>query len=68
MLEKEKRAEYDNIEEENEFAIDQSKIRAKIRLREGRAKPIDLLVMYLDESCVFDIRLNELYMVFKGNS
>ncbi|EPS69397.1 hypothetical protein M569_05369, partial [Genlisea aurea] len=52
--------------EEEMFHFDQSKIRSKIRLREGRTKPIDILTKYLDPSDEFEIDINEPYMVFKG--
>ncbi|KAL9235978.1 hypothetical protein vseg_010694 [Gypsophila vaccaria] len=61
------RAEADDFEKkEEEFHFDQSKVRSKIRLREGRMKPIDVLTTYLDESDEFDVELDEPYMVFKG--
>ncbi|KFK36558.1 hypothetical protein AALP_AA4G139000 [Arabis alpina] len=44
------RAEFQDWEKkEEEFYFDQSKVRSKIRLREGRAKPIDVLYHQLDE-------------------
>ncbi|XP_057549301.1 splicing factor Cactin [Amaranthus tricolor] len=68
MLQRERaRAEADDFEKkEEEFHFDQSKVRSKIRLREGRTKPIDILTKYLDESDEFDVELDEPYMVFKG--
>ena len=67
MLQRERaRAEADDFEKkEEEFHFDQSKVRSKIRLREGRTKPIDILTKYLDESDEFDVELDEPYMVFK---
>ncbi|KAL9264057.1 Splicing factor Cactin-like protein [Drosera capensis] len=68
MLARERaRAEADDFEKkEEEFHFDQSKIRSRIRLLEGRTKPIDVLTKYLDDSDEFDVELNEPYMVFKG--
>ncbi|GAB2300639.1 hypothetical protein Dimus_034674 [Dionaea muscipula] len=68
MLARERaRAEADDFEKkEEEFHFDQSKIRSRIRLWEGRTKPIDVLTKYLDESDEFDVELDEPYMVFKG--
>lgn len=47
------------------FHFDQSKMRSKIRLREGRIKAIDILTKHLSSSDDFDIEINEPYMVFK---
>ncbi|XP_074312010.1 splicing factor Cactin [Silene latifolia] len=69
LLQRERaRAEADDFEKkEVEFHFDQSKVRSKIRLREGRMKPIDVLTTYLDETDEFDVvDLDEPYMVFKG--
>ncbi|XP_072957289.1 splicing factor Cactin [Typha angustifolia] len=61
------RAEFQDWEKkEEEFHFDQSKIRSEIRLREGRMKPIDILLKNLKFSEDCDIELNEPYMVFKG--
>ncbi|OIV89123.1 hypothetical protein TanjilG_26951 [Lupinus angustifolius] len=61
------RAEFQDWEKrEDEFHFDQSKVRSEIRLREGRARPIDVLTKHLDGSNDWDIELNEPYMVFKG--
>ncbi|CAH8264984.1 unnamed protein product [Arabidopsis lyrata] len=59
------RAEFQDWEKkEEEFKFEQSKVRSKIRLLEGRAKPIDVLYKYVDD---MDIKLSEQpYMVFKG--
>jgi hypothetical protein len=50
---------------EVQFHFDQSKVRSEIRLREGRTKPIDVLLKNLSFSDEFDIELNEPYLVFK---
>lgn len=49
-----------------QFHFDQSKFRSEIRLREGRAKPIDVLTKHLDGDDL-DIEINEPYTVFKVN-
>ncbi|VVB02391.1 unnamed protein product [Arabis nemorensis] len=50
-------AEFQDWEKkEQDFDFDQSKVRSKIRLRKGRAKPIDVLYKQLDEP----------YLVLKG--
>ncbi|KAL3716461.1 hypothetical protein ACJRO7_008114 [Eucalyptus globulus] len=68
MLARERaRAEFQDWEKkEEEFHFDQSKVRSDIRLREGRAKAIDILSKHLNGSDDLDIELNEPYMVFKG--
>nr|GMD33993.1 cactin [Ipomoea batatas]GMD99579.1 cactin [Ipomoea batatas] len=68
MLARERtRAEFQDWEKkEEEFHFDQSKTRTKIRIQQGRIKPIDVLIEQLDPSCDFDIEINEPYMVFKG--
>ncbi|EAY92206.1 hypothetical protein OsI_13925 [Oryza sativa Indica Group] len=61
------RAEFQDWEKkEEEFHFDQSKVRSEIRLREGRTKPIDVLLKNLNFSEEFDVELNEPYLVFKG--
>ncbi|KAL2323161.1 hypothetical protein Fmac_027540 [Flemingia macrophylla] len=61
------RAEFQDWEKrEEEFHFDQSKVRSEIRLREGRARPIDILTKHLNGSDDLDIEKNEPYMVFKG--
>ncbi|BAT96015.1 hypothetical protein VIGAN_08288100 [Vigna angularis var. angularis] len=61
------RAEFHDWEKrEEEFHFDQSKVRSEIRLREGRARPIDILTKHLNGSTDLDIEINEPYMVFKG--
>ncbi|KAF8659432.1 hypothetical protein HU200_058459 [Digitaria exilis] len=61
------RAEFQDWEKkEEEFHFDQSKVRSEIRLREGRTKPIDILLKNLNFSDEYDVELNEPYLVFKG--
>ncbi|CAI7909025.1 unnamed protein product, partial [Closterium sp. NIES-53] len=68
MLARERaRAEFQDWEEkEDEFHFEQSRVRSEIRLREGRAKPIDVLARNLTLSGDFDIEVNEPYKIFKG--
>lgn len=68
MLARERaRAEFQDWEKkEEEFHFDQSKVRSEIRLREGRARPIDVLSKNLNLSDDFDIEINEPYLIFKG--
>mmetsp|Transcript_24607 Transcript_24607/g.61753 ORF Transcript_24607/g.61753 Transcript_24607/m.61753 type:complete len:599 (-) Transcript_24607:276-2072(-) len=47
------------------FHLHQAKLRADIRIREGRAKPIDILYMNLNMDGS-EIELNEPYMIFVG--
>ncbi|GAQ80274.1 hypothetical protein KFL_000500270 [Klebsormidium nitens] len=61
------RAEFDDFEKkEEEFQFEMSKARAEIRLREGRAKPIDILAKNLKLSDDFDVEIDEPYTVFQG--
>ncbi|KAJ0963232.1 hypothetical protein J5N97_028354 [Dioscorea zingiberensis] len=61
------KAEFQDWEKkEEEFHFDQSKVRSEIRLREGRKRPIDILLNSLNGSFDFDIEINEPYLVFKG--
>ncbi|CAM6101492.1 unnamed protein product [Calypogeia fissa] len=68
MLARERaRAEFQDWEKkEEEFHFEQSKVRSEIRLREGRAKPIDVLSKNLNLSDDFDIEINEPYKIYKG--
>ncbi|KAG6545233.1 hypothetical protein Mapa_013345 [Marchantia paleacea] len=68
MLARERaRAEFQDWEKkEEEFHFQQSKVRSDIRLREGRAKPIDVLSKNLNLSDDFDIEINEPYKIYKG--
>ncbi|OWM69664.1 hypothetical protein CDL15_Pgr025513 [Punica granatum] len=61
------RAEFQDWEKkEEEFHFIQSKVRSEKRLREGRAKPIDVLTNHLSGSYDLGIELDEPYMVFQG--
>uniref|UniRef100_A0A3Q7IML6 Splicing factor Cactin n=1 Tax=Solanum lycopersicum TaxID=4081 RepID=A0A3Q7IML6_SOLLC len=68
MLARERaRAEFQDWEKkEEEFHFDQSKVRTEIRLRQGRVKPIDVLIKQLEPSGDFDVEIDEPYVVFKG--
>jgi hypothetical protein len=43
-------------------------VRSEIRLREGRAKPIDVLSKNLNLSDDFDVEVNEPYKIYKVSS
>jgi hypothetical protein len=62
------RAEYQDWQKKKEeaFHFEQSKVRSQIRLREGRAKPIDVLSKNLNLSEDFDPGFGEPYKIFKG--
>lgn len=68
MLARERaRAEFQDWEKkEEEFHFEQSKVRSEIRLRDGRAKPIDVLSKNLNLSHDFDIEISEPYKIYKG--
>lgn len=68
MLARERaRAEYQDWEKkEEEFHFQQSKVRSEIRLKDGRAKPIDILSKNLNLSDDFDVEINEPYKIYKG--
>lgn len=60
--------------QEGSFHLEQVKLRSKIRLRDSRAKPIDLLAKYADnmwamsEKALDDVDVNEPYTVLNGLS
>lgn len=47
LLQRQKEAEHLKSWEEHSFQLQQAKLRSTIRIRDGRAKPIDLLVNYI---------------------
>lgn len=57
---------------EDVFLVEQAKIRSQIRLEEGRAKPIDLLIKYINNydkaENIMDFELHEPYHVFRNIS
>ena len=48
-----------------QFHFQQSKVRSDIRLKDGRAKPIDVLSKNLNLSDDFDVEINEPYKIYK---
>ena len=57
----------DWVQGEDKFQLEQAKLRSEIRLKEGRAQPIDLLARYLHTSkddVAFE--MNEPYTLFRG--
>ncbi|XP_074298206.1 splicing factor Cactin-like [Silene latifolia] len=62
-----KKAEADDfLKKELEFDFHQSKLRSKIRVSEGRMKPIDVIATYLDDELDVELDGRHYYMVFKG--
>jgi hypothetical protein len=51
---------------EDEFYLRQAKMAAEIRIKQGRAKPIDILYKNLSMDTDFDFEMNEPYQIFKG--
>ena len=49
----------------DKFHLEQARVRAKIRIREGRAKPIDILAKNLHEDDL-DVEMTEPYKLFRG--
>ena len=59
----------DWVKQEDSFHLNQAKQRTEIRLREGRAKPIDLVARYVHTSPEdMDASMHEPYMIFNGLS
>lgn len=59
---------YEMEAKEELFHREQAKLRSEIRLRENRAKPIDILAKNLELSDEFDVEMNEPYKIFRGLS
>ncbi|NXO46473.1 CATIN protein, partial [Locustella ochotensis] len=69
MLQREKEAEHFKTWEEQEenFHLQQAKLRSKIRIRDGRAKPIDLLAKYISaENDDLAVEMHEPYTFLSG--
>ncbi|XP_036597971.1 cactin-like [Trichosurus vulpecula] len=69
MLKREKEAEHFQTweEQENNFHLQQAKLRSQIRLRDGRAKPIDLLAKYISaEDDDLSVEMHEPYTFLNG--
>ncbi|NXB69798.1 CATIN protein, partial [Donacobius atricapilla] len=69
MLQREKEAEHFKTweEQEDNFHLQQAKLRSKIRIRDGRAKPIDLLAKYISaEGDDLAVEMHEPYTFLKG--
>ncbi|KAH9274936.1 hypothetical protein BASA83_002648 [Batrachochytrium salamandrivorans] len=69
----------DWISKEDEFHLEQAKIRAQIRVKEGRAKPIDVLAINLSlgfdsqlaqefDALGLEMDMNEPYLIFRNLS
>lgn len=69
MLQREKEAEHFKTwaEQEDNFHLHQAKLRSKIRIRDGRAKPIDLLAKYISaEDDDLAVEMHEPYTFLNG--
>uniref|UniRef100_A0A673KNQ5 Splicing factor Cactin n=1 Tax=Sinocyclocheilus rhinocerous TaxID=307959 RepID=A0A673KNQ5_9TELE len=69
MLQREKEAEHFKTwaEQEDNFHLQQAKLRSKIRIRDGRAKPIDLLAKYISaEDDDLSVEMHEPYTFLNG--
>lgn len=72
--EMEQRAKEDELhrkwmEQEEDFHLEQARMRSSIRVRDGRAKPIDILANYInvgDDDAQTDMHMHEPYAIFKG--
>ncbi|XP_008581116.1 PREDICTED: cactin [Galeopterus variegatus] len=68
-LQREKEAEHFKTweEQEDNFHLQQAKLRSKIRIRDGRAKPIDLLAKYISaEDDDLAVEMHEPYTFLTG--
>ncbi|TSQ01595.1 Cactin [Bagarius yarrelli] len=69
MLQREKEAEHFKTwaEQEDNFHLHQAELRSKIRIRDGRAKPIDLLAKYISaEDDDLSVEMHEPYTFLNG--
>nr|XP_026260147.1 cactin isoform X2 [Urocitellus parryii] len=69
LLQREKEAEHFKTweEQEDHFHLQQAKLRSKIRIRDGRAKPIDLLAKYISaEDDDLAVEMHEPYTFLNG--
>lgn len=54
-------------EQEDKFHLEQAKLRSKIRIQDGRAKPIDLLAQYVStDNNDLEIQMHEPYTILVG--
>lgn len=65
-------AQFDEWQKQEEkFHLEQAKLRSKIRIQDGRAKPIDLLAQYISDSILeetIEMQVNEPYTYLTGLS
>lgn len=69
MMQRQKEAEYfrEWEKQEDKFHMQQAKLRSKIRIKDARAKPIDLLAQYINtEDDDIDVEMHEPYMFLYG--
>lgn len=71
MMQREKEGAYYEEWEKHEdmFHIEQARLRSKVRIRDGRAKPIDLLAQYINpEEDDLELQMHEPYAILVGLS
>lgn len=65
-------AQFDEWErQEDQFHLDQARLRSKIRIQDGRAKPIDLLAQYISDQNLeetIEMQMHEPYTYLNGLS
>lgn len=55
--------------QEDQFHLEQARLRSKIRIQDGRAKPIDLLAQYISNQCLeesIEMQMHEPYTYLNG--
>ncbi|CAD5121495.1 unnamed protein product [Dimorphilus gyrociliatus] len=73
MLQREKEADYYKAweKQEDDFHLKQARLRSEIRIKDGRAKPIDILAKYLtleDDECSLNINMQKPHSLLVGLS
>nr|XP_022328674.1 cactin-like [Crassostrea virginica] len=69
LMQREKESEYYRVweKQEDNFHLNQAKLRSKIRIKDGRAKPIDLLAKYISaEDDDLAVEMHEPYTYLYG--
>lgn len=69
MMQRQKEAEqfHEWGKNEDQFHLEQAKLRSKIRIQDGRAKPVDLLAKYINsENDLESVEMNEPYFYLMG--
>lgn len=73
LLQREKEADYYKAweKQEDDFHLKQARLRSDIRIKDGRAKPIDILAKYLtleDDECSLNINMQKPHSLLVGLS